>query len=521
MKRRIVYSILWVLFGCLLISVFNTAIADTAPTFGDYDLVNQQGYNLTLLKSLGELAIAEAYEQEKPEITKNGFRTTLPFSYGDIDVFDFYISDAGRRRLSFLPLEDQAWECEGTVSFKEIEGKGGIILICFEGSNAVSDWINNLLFLSGDDGIHYGFGKAARLFLDDYAELLVKRYNEYIETLGGCQIVLTGHSLGGATAQVATYWLHQEYQIPKDDLLTYTYASPNPFSKALQTGTWNNVFNLHNPRDVIKELGADVFGQSIGLANSIPDTYVASYIDVGKNHTDVYLEYLRSITEPPRLDAAPQEEAAENQMSIASQYRELASGMKGDDVRRVQQKLSELGYLNDKIDGKYGKKTAAAVRKYQKAQGFTETGVLTQSQQAALLGDVENSNTISDTNYNPEQYPLFGVYSVQKDEIGIFVTGSFGNEWLELNKREGIIIPKSVGFDKAKMVSFHLSDDCVPEMIDLYSDNLEPKPCEDFFAWYTGNYAGHSNEYMLFSAAIILNERNEIDSLVQHYSPND
>ena len=46
-----------------------------------------------------------------------------------------------------------------------------------------------------------------------------------------------------------------------------------------------------------------------------------------------------------------------------------------DEVKDLQQKLTDLDYLNDKVDGKFGKKTQAAVKAFQKAQGLTADGI--------------------------------------------------------------------------------------------------------------------------------------------------
>ena len=40
----------------------------------------------------------------------------------------------------------------------------------------------------------------------------------------------------------------------------------------------------------------------------------------------------------------------------------LKTGVKGDEVTRLQQRLKELGYYNGEVDGQYGPGTAEAVR---------------------------------------------------------------------------------------------------------------------------------------------------------------
>ena len=51
-----------------------------------------------------------------------------------------------------------------------------------------------------------------------------------------------------------------------------------------------------------------------------------------------------------------------------------AAARTAEQIKRMQQALIGLGYLNDKADGVYGSKTREAVRQYQKAHGLTADG---------------------------------------------------------------------------------------------------------------------------------------------------
>lgn len=51
-------------------------------------------------------------------------------------------------------------------------------------------------------------------------------------------------------------------------------------------------------------------------------------------------------------------------------YTPLFEGDKGEDVRRMQRRLIELGYLNDTADGEYGPRTAAAVKAFCEQNGL-------------------------------------------------------------------------------------------------------------------------------------------------------
>ena len=65
--------------------------------------------------------------------------------------------------------------------------------------------------------------------------------------------------------------------------------------------------------------------------------------------------------------------------AFAERYPEgtLYKGMKGhaDEIRELQQWLIDLGYLNDKANGKFGKNTQAAVKAFQQDHDLTADGV--------------------------------------------------------------------------------------------------------------------------------------------------
>ena len=65
----------------------------------------------------------------------------------------------------------------------------------------------------------------------------------------------------------------------------------------------------------------------------------------------------------------------------------LSVGAKGDDVTRLQQRLKDLGYLDGKIDGKYGGGTKRAVIAFQRRNGLTTDGVAGADTQAKLYAE--------------------------------------------------------------------------------------------------------------------------------------
>lgn len=79
----------------------------------------------------------------------------------------------------------------------------------------------------------------------------------------------------------------------------------------------------------------------------------------------------------------------------STDYKELRKGDKGDDVKRLQKRLIELGYLSGTADGYYGDGTADAVKAFEAAYGKSKTGVATRELQSYLYSDAAKVNTSS------------------------------------------------------------------------------------------------------------------------------
>ena len=68
-------------------------------------------------------------------------------------------------------------------------------------------------------------------------------------------------------------------------------------------------------------------------------------------------------------------------------YTELAKGSKGEDVKQLQQRLKDLGYLSGSVDGSYGGGTASAVSNFQNQNGLPVTGTADVATQELLHSD--------------------------------------------------------------------------------------------------------------------------------------
>ena len=74
-----------------------------------------------------------------------------------------------------------------------------------------------------------------------------------------------------------------------------------------------------------------------------------------------------------------------------SQYVVSKLGSTGDEVNKIQKKLSSLGFYNGSVDGVYGNDTKSAVKAFQKSCGITADGICGKT--TLLSGGGSSNNT--------------------------------------------------------------------------------------------------------------------------------
>ena len=75
------------------------------------------------------------------------------------------------------------------------------------------------------------------------------------------------------------------------------------------------------------------------------------------------------------------------QASLAPEYKSLSKKDEGEEVLKLQERLWELGYLDDDRDGKFGTNTQTAVKLFQQTAGLEVTGVADNDTQVLLYSD--------------------------------------------------------------------------------------------------------------------------------------
>ncbi len=163
----------------------------------------------------------------------------------------------------------------------EVDGEEKHVLaITFRGTDltdkgiqgALTDIFTDITVID-ENGFHRGFyAAAAKAYLtlgemefpslknEDGSNMTFYDYLQHSRNgKSGYSILVTGHSLGGAVANVfAVEWLPP---VAKNNVMCYTFASPLVCSpeKAKEYDAYN-IFNIVNTKDVVSDIGYHVFG---------------------------------------------------------------------------------------------------------------------------------------------------------------------------------------------------------------------------------------------------------------------
>ena len=106
----------------------------------------------------------------------------------------------------------------------------------------------------------------------------------------------------------------------------------------------------------------------------------------------------------------------------------LQLGSRGDEVKAVQKRLKELGYLTGSADGVFGEKTEEAVKAFQKRNGLTADGVVGKQTKEKLNSSSAKKAESADANDNTES-------ESSKEEYTTLRKGSKGDAVKKLQKR--------------------------------------------------------------------------------------
>jgi len=151
-------------------------------------------------------------------------------------------------------------------------------------------------------------------------------------------------------------------------------------------------------------------------------------------------------------------------MSDEAKKYTASEGDEGEDVRELQKRLVELGYL-DSATGYYGTDTVAAVKKFQERNGLTADGKIGEHTKEMLYSGDAKANSFK----LGEKSDTIKTYQQRLKKLGYLMSepdGSYGNDTFEAVKRfqsqNGLIADGWLGIETASLL---MSDDAEPSSL--------------------------------------------------------
>ena len=151
--------------------------------------------------------------------------------------------------------DDPAHTCAYTIGAKTVEYNGAertLLLVAIRGTNA-GEWYSNfdIAESQSDDAVF------AENFLFTAEDVLLG-LTEVLKTQRAPLVLVCGHSRGAACANLLALLLNA--QIGADNVIAYTFATPNTFRGEDPGVDCSNIFNLINPGDIVTKLPLEGWG---------------------------------------------------------------------------------------------------------------------------------------------------------------------------------------------------------------------------------------------------------------------
>ena len=142
-----------------------------------------------------------------------------------------------------------------SVNYKFIEEDDGKTLyIYFQGSNSITDWVENFMFTKKvykEFRVHKGFYRAYSQVRDLMLNMVY--YHDYKK------IIVVGYSHGGALCQLALEDL--VYHFPKLDIKGYAFETPRCLKVPKRyRDRWKNLTTIRNGCDIVTHVPPKIFG---------------------------------------------------------------------------------------------------------------------------------------------------------------------------------------------------------------------------------------------------------------------
>ena len=103
---------------------------------------------------------------------------------------------------------------------------------------------------------------------------------------------------------------------------------------------------------------------------------------------------------PKTLEALYSSNAPSSSKPASGSGETLERGSKGSEVKKLQNRLKDLGYLEGSVDGDFGEKTEAAVIDFQQSNGLTADGKAGTATQNKIYSDSAKKKSVASEGYS-------------------------------------------------------------------------------------------------------------------------
>lgn len=168
------------------------------------------------------------------------------FGFSRVKAYNYHLSleSAGQTAYVF-----------GVKTVKDRRGgTARLVAVIIRGTGEYTEWAGNLNIGSGDD--HEGFAEARDELLENLTEYLANTGGKTGDTV---KFLVTGHSRGGAVANMTAAYLVDAKLAKKENVYGYTFAAPAVSVKAKEEG-YESIFNIVNGEDLVTQVPLSAWG---------------------------------------------------------------------------------------------------------------------------------------------------------------------------------------------------------------------------------------------------------------------
>lgn len=272
----VVLAVIWLIFH-FAFKYFSGVVVENLSSIAESESYIEKGNDKVVLGTyfenidylLDESVKLSAYAYDPENEDENRFDEIQAMGYSNVMHYDnkpsqLYKSLAKKNKNAAVMLSP----VNATVATKPLDDGNVLIAIAFKGTDSsnINDALSDMYKAVDKNGFHKGFMFNAQQF-DKKSEDIVfdlngekinlkQIVNEAVNPNCKYKILVTGHSLGAAVADIYSGYILKNYGVDSSNVVTITYGTPKSCSASYEY-TDNNIINIINTDDMVPTIGAE------------------------------------------------------------------------------------------------------------------------------------------------------------------------------------------------------------------------------------------------------------------------